>query len=74
MAVARTVLWRVVAPTVEDRVAAGMDTGRAAGTEEGLPAQALVGGTVARLLQMRQDKGCRNEGIVLPTGAGNRDM
>jgi len=73
-AAARTVLLRTERPTAGDRAVAGKDMDRPAGKVEESQALALVGGTVARLFQMPREREHRIEDIVLPTGAGNRDM
>ena len=73
-AAARTVLRRTERPTAGDRAVAGKDMDRPADKVEESQALALVGGTVARLFQMPPEREHRIEDIVLPTGAGNRDM
>ena len=73
-AAARTVLRRMERPTAGDRAVAGKDMDRPAGKVEESQALALVGGTVVRLFQMPREREHRIEDIVLPTGAGNRDM
>jgi len=73
-AAARTVLRRMERPTAGDRAVAGKDMDRPADKVEESQALALVGGTVVRLFQMPREREHRIEDIVLPTGAGNRDM